>query len=109
MEVLLVNLMYLCHVLHKLSKHFLIITFDGACDVLKYHTSIICSCIVYSFQSLTKRRDCSFKPTKTILRPTASPLITREDNLQVPSNDNNSLSWTLELLRFNVDPNNSNC
>ena len=30
MEVVLVKLMYLCHVLHRLSKHFPIITFDGA-------------------------------------------------------------------------------
>ena len=57
--------MYLRDVDYRLSKHFL-----------------ISSCIVYSF--LTKRRNiCSFKPTKAILRPTASPLITREDNLQV--------------------------
>ena len=30
MEVVSVKLMYLCHVLHRLSKHFLIITIDVA-------------------------------------------------------------------------------
>ena len=31
MEVVSVKLMYLCDVLHRLSKHFLIITFDRCC------------------------------------------------------------------------------
>ena len=35
MEVVSVKLMYLCDVLHRLSKHFLIITFDRCCQKVK--------------------------------------------------------------------------
>ena len=77
MEVVSLKLMYLCHVLRRFSKHFLIITFDVAgltkksklSCALKFHTSIIGFCMVYPYQGLTKGRESSFKPTKPNLMP----------------------------------------
>ena len=51
------------------------LTYQKQCDALKYHTSTISSCMVYSLQSLKKRRDCSFKPSKVISRPAASRML----------------------------------
>ena len=72
MEVVSVKLMYLCRVLPRLSKHFLLslsMSLDlpeSECEAQKYNTSIIFSCMGHSFQNHTKIRDCSFKPSKAI-------------------------------------------
>ena len=51
------------------------LSYQKLCDALKYHTSTISSCMVYSFQSLKKRKDCSFKPSKAISPPAASRML----------------------------------
>ena len=50
---------------------------------MKYHTSINCSCMGYSFKNRTKRRDLFVQAIESNLTLTASPKITRGDNLQV--------------------------
>ena len=88
MEV--VSIVYLCYELHRLIKHFLIITFEVAWliknNVMCWNITLASfSLVVYvfSFQGHTTRRDFLFKPSKVMSCRTASPIITRKENRQL--------------------------
>ena len=87
MEVVSLKLMYFCHVLHRLSKHFL--TFDDAwltkSNVMRWNITLASFAFVWfiPFKVLQKGESIRSSQPNQISWPTASPSITRGDNHQV--------------------------
>ena len=87
MEVVSLKLMYLCHVLHRLSKHFL--TFDVAwltkSNVMRWNITLASCAFLWfiPFKALKKGESIRSSQPNQISWPTANPPITRGDNHQV--------------------------
>ena len=81
MEVVSLKLMYLCHVLHRLSKHFL--TFNVAwltkSNVMRWNITLATFAFVWfiPFKVLQKGQSIRSSQPNQISWPTASPPITR--------------------------------
>ena len=78
------SLCHFCHVLHRLSKHFIVITFDVVwltkSNVIRWNITLASFALVWFIPFKTLQKGEIFRSSQP---PTGSLLITREDNLQV--------------------------